>query len=279
MNLDQPQIIPEPEKVEEPKKSLNVFVEELIPDIKPPLGPMEGMEYSSNIFDTSFVETFWECVMPQIVLDKESKDFAILKERMRDEVVVDLGAGFDRKGYILACLLGAKGYVGVDLNTPRRGYASTRVGITGNMNENEFRQEMVKSLVGQRNIGRETTEEYNAELERTGKVLDYSLIRPVLIPTSAVKEDMLDFLRRLPDDSVSIFMFGIDTNIIEGRKYIQELNQEIERVLSRNGGLINAGSTTINETRLKNLVTKEERGTSRLGPIWDDKLGNVLIKE
>ncbi len=51
------------------------------------------------------------------------------------------------------------------------------------------------------------------------------------IPYCIIGGDMLRFLYRLPKNSVSIFLFGIDDIIIENFRYKQNMNIEIYRVL------------------------------------------------
>ncbi len=55
------------------------------------------------------------------------------------------------------------------------------------------------------------------------------------IPAIVVKQDMLDFLERLPDDSVSILCSGIDTTIIWDTRKRKSIATEIFRVLSPDG--------------------------------------------
>jgi len=62
------------------------------------------------------------------------------------------------------------------------------------------------------------------------------------IPFAVVAEDMLGFLRRLPDNSVSIFCSGIDLAIIPRGNYRDEVAKEIMRVLDPNGVYIGHSS-------------------------------------
>jgi len=54
------------------------------------------------------------------------------------------------------------------------------------------------------------------------------------MPYSISDEDMLTFLRRLPNDSVSLFAAGIDNSIIK-YEYEKEVGVEIARVLDPKG--------------------------------------------
>ena len=64
---------------------------------------------------------------------------------------------------------------------------------------------------------------------------------PEKIPSAVVPEDMLSFLKRLPDDSVSVMCSGIDECILKPA-YANEVRKETLRVLSPDGGLLNFAS-------------------------------------
>jgi hypothetical protein len=67
-------------------------------------------------------------------------------------------------------------------------------------------------------------------------------VSDIRIPASYVQEDMLTFLKRLPDNSVSIFACGIDCYILnDNLDYIENLEKEIARVLSFNGVCVRKG--------------------------------------
>lgn len=58
------------------------------------------------------------------------------------------------------------------------------------------------------------------------------------IPVSLVCDDALTFLRRIPDNSISIWMAGVEENVIHSGRYWYELESEIDRVLHPDGGFI-----------------------------------------
>lgn len=64
------------------------------------------------------------------------------------------------------------------------------------------------------------------------------------IPVAIVPEDGLTFLRRLPDNSASLFLSGIDDVIIPNREYMVALFQEMQRVLSEKGGILRIHPST-----------------------------------
>jgi hypothetical protein len=66
-----------------------------------------------------------------------------------------------------------------------------------------------------------------------------------------LKIDMLDFLSRLPDNSVGVITLnGIDNCIIHTRAYMDELNYQIRRVLKVNGILFGNNSVIWNLSKL-----------------------------
>jgi len=59
------------------------------------------------------------------------------------------------------------------------------------------------------------------------------------MPFYVVGEDMLSFLQRLPDNSVSLFVFGIDDFILQGAEsYKKNVEAEMARVLHPQGAEI-----------------------------------------
>ena len=70
------------------------------------------------------------------------------------------------------------------------------------------------------------------------------------IPASIVPEDMLSFLKRLPDNSISILCSGIDYFIIT-HDYGYQVKEEISRVLDPNGALLNYSSEIVPSSLIK----------------------------
>ncbi|MCX6716178.1 MAG: hypothetical protein NT077_04170 [Candidatus Taylorbacteria bacterium] len=117
-----------------------------------------------------------------------------LKNKFKDVVVIDLGAGTNIGGYELACMLGAKGYIGIEPFNYKDLVLQAFLKIT----EKELKK---------RKIGTQ-------------------------IAMNLVKEDALTFLKRLPDNTVALFTFGTDEFILQNGKYIHEVEAEMVRVLS-----------------------------------------------
>ena len=63
-----------------------------------------------------------------------------------------------------------------------------------------------------------------------------------LLPYTIVPEDMLSFLKRLPNKSVSVFAGGISEDIIVNKEYLRNVAKEISRVLSDRGAFISTSS-------------------------------------
>ncbi|MFA6447261.1 MAG: class I SAM-dependent methyltransferase [Patescibacteria group bacterium] len=122
----------------------------------------------------------------------------------KGQVVVDIGCGPGCFGYYLAALAKAKAYVGVDKFFNKNG----QIRITSEQIDDFFRSKMRAWPSG---------------------------FQVHEIPGVAASEDMLDFLRRLPDRSVSILASGIDSYLIPNKEYLQAVNQEIQRVLHPDG--------------------------------------------
>ena len=67
------------------------------------------------------------------------------------------------------------------------------------------------------------------------------------IPCAVEREHMRSFLRRLPDDSVSVFVSGIDDAIVDNDDYLTEVASEITRVLHPKGLFLSHGSNVCAE--------------------------------
>ena len=138
---------------------------------------------------------------------------------VENQVVVDLGAGSgDCMMYNFCSTAGAKGYVGVD---------KFRDGFS------EFFSKNDEDAILNKQIQRSKRDHVS---ERIVKENFHA------IPGAGVKEDMLAFLRRLPDKSVSVITNGIDYHVIESQEYRNEVGKEIERVLHPEGVYITLGS-------------------------------------
>ena len=129
------------------------------------------------------------------------KDIETIREvfrRFKDQIVVDLGAGVTLDGYRIVETTGAKAYIAVE----------------------PFNATPLK-------------DEFNSPTNLAKKRLPDAKHLKIAV----VREDMLTFLKRLPDNSVSILVSGIDCMIIE-EEYGELVAAEIERVLDPNGAFV-----------------------------------------
>ena len=118
---------------------------------------------------------------------------------LKGRTVVDIGAGKTTKGYQIASMCGATGYVAVEAH-----------------HFSELRNVLGK--VRQANSGK--------------------------MPVCVVGEDMRDFAKRVPDNSVAIFVFNIDAHILHKMPMmdIEKFSQNISRMLAPGSAYI--GSST-----------------------------------
>lgn len=135
----------------------------------------------------------------------------ITRKPLQGEVVVELGVGRSFGPDLgLASTLGAQGYVGVDIRDCD--------GIESAPPE-------------QKNSPEHWGEVYAEASKGLSETLDLQL-EP--ISAAFVKQGMLQFLRRLPDRSVSIFISLVDDLVIDPEQ-IREIWEEVQRVLSDRG--------------------------------------------
>ena len=156
--------------------------------------------------------------------EKKENPIGYAFSNFKHEIVVDLGAGEMIDAYTLCAAGGAKAYVAVDLPET----IEMKISVL---------EQMVKKGV----------DLYTDELNEHG-------IDVPKIPTSIEKTDMLSFLRRLPNNSVSIFMSGIDEYVIPNPDYRKEVLNEIERVLSTSGALVQWATYELNPHNLKKEI-------------------------
>ena len=150
------------------------------------------------------------------------------------QVVVDLGAGENLDGYILANIAGANSYIAVE---------------PWNI------QELYRKMADQEKLKGDP--ELNKKIEKMHKFIgtipsyDKDLVKRIqermqahlkgefrTIPTSVAAEDILTFLRRLPTDSVSLLACGIDRCMIGNDEYAFQVEEEITRTLNPKGAYL-----------------------------------------
>jgi len=184
---------------------------------------IEERKDGSIIFDNDIHDIF---ELPVIIKTKNEEHAKALK-LFQGQVVVDLGAGLTPSGYQLSELLKAEAYVGVEPFNHGQ--------LKSSLKRLESRAEDARGNDSYHNspvIGY-WSESFFASLP------GFSEYR---IPYSVVAGDMLSFLQRLPDNSVSVMMGGIDRCVIGDQEYRDQVMREIERVLDPKGGFLSESS-------------------------------------
>jgi len=124
------------------------------------------------------------------------------KKYYKNQIVIDIGCGVDIGMYRACCIAGARGYIGVDCNY-------------------DYDAKLRANLL---------SEEYWKKMDDELKIQEHKRD----VPCGIAYEKAQDSLRRLPDDSVSIYAGGIDLfNIPFDEEAVIE--KEIVRVLHPNG--------------------------------------------
>src|SRR3989344_7204476 len=148
---------------------------------------------------------------------------------LKNQIVLDLGAGRSSDVYVLSKVVGAKAYIAVEpYNTPDlvkslvHGQTPDKGGFTREL-------ESALRVLGSRYKSNDLIERLKVAIttELEGKLAD--------IPVSIIAEDMLKALKRFPEESTSIIASGIDKFIVDRKEYSTQVEAEIVRVLARDG--------------------------------------------
>lgn len=179
-------------------------VEKVVFDSNPYFRP--EMMVDSGVFARSYCPYgFGTGFAQDVYSDRKDEKIREALGFLENQIVVDLGAGRKPYGYFVADIAKAKGYIAVEPN------------FTGEL---LYRLSMIHIPDGEGWC-------------KPSK--DHVLNRT---PLAVVEEDMLSFLRRLPDSSVSLFSAGIDDDVIPNKEYRKEVVKEIVRVLDPKGAYI-----------------------------------------
>jgi len=237
--LSRPEVEIDLEK--EPQESILKPVEELIPGIDTSKQNIDinRLENSGHNFETQYSDELFNYLIKYITRLRMIW-VNLIKERelLKGQVVVDLGAGMSgRHAYFLSSLAGAKSYVGVEKNH----FSHLKNSLD---DKPENLRKSLGNIVGEpQNYKEMMMEEFKA------------------IPASAVDEDILTFLKRLPDNSVSIIASGIDGYVLPIGEYREKVKREIERVLNPNGALLAFYSAGLVDTQnLQDIVPEVNYG-------------------
>ncbi len=137
------------------------------------------------------------------------------KRYFKDQIVVDLGCGTDISMYRVCCISESRAYVGVDKKSAK----------------------LVKNLNSER-----AWKKYDRNVIRLDHTIEPKLSHPRKVPASYANDDILSFLRKLPNDSVSVSACGIDASIEPNSERVPQIESEIERVLNPEGAYISLAS-------------------------------------
>ena len=146
------------------------------------------------------------------MLKSDEQALVALRQAVAGQIVVDLGAGDTPWGYYLACAGGARAYLAVE-------------------------HYHADKLTDQLFIHAQSDLFFTKALDEQIKKIPYTVI----------VEDMLTFLNRLPNDAVSLFAFGIDSDVLNNPDYARETGIEVVRVLNVGGVLVASHSQAIIE--------------------------------
>lgn len=152
--------------------------------------------------------------------DKKAIDF--LKSKIKGKILLDVGSGMSfKRGALLPEYWGGESSV----------------------------QRLAKKMGASVCIG---VDKYTDTCEKaTGKPTDpsFDLTRGKKIGKGTqvvmVSADILDFLSRLPDNSVCMTINGIDNRVIENQEYHQALAKEMMRVLAKDGLIFGVNSDSL----------------------------------
>jgi len=196
----------------------------------------------------------------------------LIQAKFTNEMVVDLGCGRGHWMMYLARDCGAAKYIGVDL---RPDFMPQAVTVT-HLSDKELEEEWDRILASRpknddmlaiKHPSNENTEA--ADNESSGPTI------PKIIEDrgdyAAVKSDMLNFISRLPDQSIgAVIVSGIEELPVSPKEYMPALSREILRTLKPGGVIIKYSSDLFPEGEVfSKIATIEDR--------WGDE-GGVFEK-
>jgi len=192
------------------------------------LEEISKMDKSPNRYDWTSPWN-WKPATPQFFT--YSDYFLDAGQSFQGQIVVDLGCGLSLSNYQLARIFEATAYVGVDKYNARDLFDKFQNQIVHEQNQALRDVEFNLSARLGKLDGDENAKRLGRNLEA---FLEGNLPN---IPATIVAEDMLDFLKRLPDGSVSILTGRIDKCLITDSDddYAHEIESEIARAIHPNG--------------------------------------------
>ena len=133
-----------------------------------------------------------------------------LEKVFSGQIVIDVAAGSNTIGYRIANQAGARAYIAVEPV------------FTDSLLAALFCERHPEFCPGSISLSSEKEREMNRDSNPKASI-------------SIVAEDMLSFLKRLPDNSVSVWCSGVDNNVISDADYRASVAKEIVRVLHPDG--------------------------------------------
>jgi hypothetical protein len=159
--------------------------------------------------------------------------FVEAAKSFENQILVDLGAGRQLDGYVFAEIVGAHSYVCIEARHMKSIYK--KITDPAELNSNRLK-ELIMGFADY--IG--TIKKYNPLMIKKLKsgMQRYLEEGTGRIPAVLIEEDMLNALKRIPSNSVSILASGIDYCIHPEDDYAFEVEEEISRVLHTKGAYI-----------------------------------------
>lgn len=146
------------------------------------------------------------------------------------KIIVDLGVGERLDGYVLAQVVGARGYVAVESFNISK-YYDRLVSSDNHILDKNLNEILLKCSDFIRSI-----DDYDKNLVGRLELRIYNYLKEGFdIPIALVAEDMVSALKRFPNNSVNVLTAGLDKCILWREEYAKEVEREISRVVSLPG--------------------------------------------
>jgi hypothetical protein len=202
---------------------------------------------------------------------RQVEPFITRLEGFRGQVVVDLGAGDTCIAYNSVRNAGARAYIAVEPFFTIGLYYDISKHIQAL--EKYQRTEIITPEIKETLFLNSCGHEYSRFTEKGEKPKNMDML------VSIVDDDMLTFLKRLPNNSVSLLVSGIDSNRIIKDDYQKETAKELTRVLSLQGCLFRCAESFDPAMSYGNKkLTKEKIHRGRDKNDWRGYLGDVYRK-
>jgi hypothetical protein len=181
---------------------------ELLPDLRLETIPRPSLLRDNSDFynsATSYAKFLFARLRIELV-NQESPRLPL--NIAQDQIVVDMAAGPNPYGFLIAQLLGAKAYIGIDLNY---------------------------STMLERSLSERKLQRWIAGIKEEDPFHPCPKWESY-IPHAVINSDMLSVLKAIPNTSVSVF--GIGLHCVLPDEYVKEVNAELCRVVSNTGFLM-----------------------------------------